>query len=111
MRGNAVAEAARIRRQHIALIVCEELLDCVRLLDVRHVPVSDPLPGRVCIAAEDQLTDRGAHLQELRSVGMAPERGVDYQARGDLESAVDDFGLAGKDLALDFRDRLRGISA
>src|SRR5262245_9317402 len=73
--------------------------------------VSDPLPGRVCVAAEDQLSYRSVYLQELRSVGMAPESGMDYQARGDLESSVYDFGLAGEDLAFDFCERLRGISA
>ena len=111
MRRNAVVEAARFRRQHIALFICEELLNGVGLLDIRHVPVSDSLPGRVCVTAEDQLTHRGVYLQELRSVGMASESGVDYQARGDLESSVDDFGLASKDLALDFRIVLAGLIA
>src|SRR5712675_2372951 len=106
----AVVEAARIRRQHVALLVCQELLDRVGLLDVCYVPVSNPFPRRVCVAAEDQLTQRGVYLQKLRPVGMPSERGVDQQTRGDLESSVDDFGLAGEDLALDFRDRLRGIS-
>jgi len=35
---------------------------------------------------------------------------MDHKTRGDLESSVDDLGLASKDLALDFRDCLRGIS-
>src|SRR5215472_15980069 len=68
------------------------------------------LPRGVRVAAENQLTRRGVYLQELRPVGMAAERGVDQQARGDPESSVDDFGLAGEDFALDFRERLRGIA-
>jgi len=84
----AVVEAGRIRRQNVALLVCQELLDRIRLLDVCDVPVADPLPGRVGVAAEDQLTRRSVHLQELRPVGMATERGVDYEASGDPEASV-----------------------
>src|SRR5712671_4543504 len=42
---------------------------------------------------------------------MAPERGVDHETWGDLESSVDDFRLAVHDLAFDFRDRLRRVPA
>src|SRR4030095_1506222 len=107
----AVVEAGRLRRQDVALLVGEELLDRVRLLDVRNVPITDPLPGGVGVAAEYQLTPRGVDLQELRAVGMAPERRVDHETGGELVSSVDDFGLFGKHLPLNFEDRLRGIAA
>src|SRR4029434_4594455 len=70
----AVVEAGRLRRQDVALLVGEELLDRFRLLDVRNVPIREPLPGGVGVAAEYKLTPRGVALQELRAVGMAPER-------------------------------------
>src|SRR5438874_11828445 len=34
-----------------------------------------------------------------------------HKTRGDLESSIDNFCLAGEDLPLDFRHRLRRISA
>src|SRR3954452_704824 len=42
---------------------------------------------------------------------MAPEGGVDHEARGDDESSIDDYRLAGEDFPLDFRDRLRRVPA
>src|SRR5207237_4580995 len=63
---DAVIEAGRIRRQNVALLVGQELLDRVCLLDVCDVPVSDPLPGRIGVTAKHQLTPRGMDLQELR---------------------------------------------
>src|SRR5262249_51502188 len=89
----------------------QELLDRVGLLDVRDVPVPDPLPGGVRVAAEYELAARGVDLEQLRPVSMAPERWVDHQARRDLESSVDDDCLAGHDLALDFREGLGRVSA
>ena len=106
----AVVEAARIRRQDIAFFVGQHLLDGVRLLDVRDVPVPDPFPGRVGVAAENKLTARRVDLQQLRPVGMAPECGMNNQPRGDLEPPVDDLGLPGEDLALDFRKCLAADS-
>src|SRR5438874_8020940 len=45
MSRNAVVEAILLRCQDIAFLVREELLDRIRLLDVRHEPVPDPRPG------------------------------------------------------------------
>src|SRR5213083_2070971 len=68
---HAVVEAhvSRPRRQHVALLVGEHLLDGVRLLDVRDVPVPNAFPGRVRVAAEHQLAAGRVHLQQLRAVG------------------------------------------
>ena len=107
----AVIEAVRIRGQHVAFLVGQELLDRIGLLDVCHVPVTDPFPRRVRVTAEDQLAPSSVNLQELRAVGMAPERRVDYQARSDPVPSVDNLCLAGEDLAFDFRQRLWRISA
>ena len=71
----AVVEAGRIRSQNVALLIGQKLLDGVRLLDIRDVPVSDPLPGGIGVAAEHQVTPRGVDLQELRPVSMAAESG------------------------------------
>ena len=48
---DAIVEAVLRRREDIAFLVCEELLDRVRLLDVRHEPVHDEyasLPNTSC---------------------------------------------------------------
>src|SRR5215472_2595255 len=111
MGGEAVVEAGRIRSQHIALLVGQELLDRVSLLDVCDVPVPDSFPGGVRVAAENQLAARGVDLQQLRPVSMAAERWVYHQARRNLETSVDDDCLAAHDLALDFREGLRRVSA
>src|SRR2546425_945709 len=62
------------QRQDVALLVGEHPLDGVRLLDVRDVPVADPFPGRLRIAADHDLADGRVHLQELRVVGATSGR-------------------------------------
>src|SRR5438034_62730 len=111
MGGDAIVEAVRPRGQDIALLVRKELLDRVRLLDVRYEPVADSRPGRVRIAAEHELPPRRVDLQELRAVSVAPEGRVDYQARTDLPAPVDDLGLAGEGLTENLLYGLRGIPA
>src|SRR5438067_8748555 len=71
-------------RQRVALLVRQKLLDRVRLLDVRDLPVPDALPGRIGVAAEHELADGRVHLEELRTVRVAPEGGVDNQPVFDL---------------------------
>src|SRR2546421_5866238 len=112
MRRNAVVEAARRRRrQRVALLVRQKLLDRVRLLDVRDLPVPDALPGRIGVAAEHELADGRVHLEELGTVRVAPEGRVDGQAVLDLVPSVDDLSLAAQDLAEDLLERLRGVPA
>src|SRR6266542_2371621 len=111
MGGHTIIEAVQPRRQDIALLVGEKLLDRVRLLDVRHEPVPDARPGRVRVTAEHQLPPRGVDLQALRAVAVAPEGRVDHQARADLLASVDDLGLAAEGLAENLIYRLRRIAA
>ena len=100
-----------LRRQDIAFLVREELLDRVRLLDIRHEPVPDSRPGGVGVAAEHELPARRVDLQELRPVGVPAERRMDDHPRRDLVPAVDDLRLAAEDLAQDLLHRLRRIAA
>src|SRR5439155_17138457 len=105
------ALVSRPRRQHVTLLVGEHLLDGVRLLDVRDVPVPDAFPGRVRIAAEHQLAAWRVHLQQLRAVGVAPEGRMNDHAPPDLVAPVDDVRLSAENLAEDLVDGLGRISA
>ena len=111
VRGDAVVEAVQPRREDVALLVGEELLDGVGLLDVGHQPVTDARPRRIRVAAEHQLTAAGVDLQQLRAIGVAAERRVDHQPAVDLMTSVDDPGLAAEHLAQDLLNRLRRIPA
>src|SRR5438034_924653 len=108
---DAIVEAVLRRREDIAFLVREELLDRVRLLDVRHEPVPDTRPRRVRVAAEHQLPPRGVDLQELGSVGVPAERRMNDQPRGNLLPSVDDLRLAVEGFAQDLLDRLGRIAA
>src|SRR4030095_3086218 len=74
-------------------------------------PVPDTRPRRVRVAAEHQLPPCGVDLQELGSVGVSPERGVNDEDWGDLFPSVDDLRLAVEDFAQDLLDRLGRIAA